>query len=164
MKRFHVHVTVEDLDQSIRFYSTLFAIEPTIVKSDYAKWMLEDPRVNFAISDRSKTTGVDHLGLQVDSPEELKEIGDRLDAAGRDVYDRGEAHCCYAHSHKAWVRDPEGLAWETFFSLGQETVYGEGAVQATNSESASACCSDTSCGTTKAAIEEKPAATACCVA
>lgn len=164
MKRFHVHVTVENLDQSIRFYSTLFAIEPTVVKSDYAKWMLDDPRVNFAISDRSKTTGVDHLGLQVDSPEELKEIGDRLDAAGRDVYDRGEAHCCYAHSHKAWVRDPEGLAWETFFSFGQETVYGEGTVQAANSEPASACCSDTSCGAPKAAIEEKPAATACCAA
>jgi hypothetical protein len=102
--------------------------------------------------------------LQVDSPEELKEIGDRLDAAGRDVYDRGEAHCCYAHSHKAWVRDPEGLAWETFFSFGPETVYGEGTVQAANSEPASACCSDTSCGTPKAAIEEKPAATACCAA
>ncbi len=164
MKRFHVHVTVEDLDRSIRFYSTLFAVEPAIVKSDYAKWMLDDPRVNFAISDRSKTTGVDHLGLQVDSPEELKEIGDRLDAAGRDVYDRGEAHCCNAHSHKAWVRDPEGLAWETFVSFGQETVYGEGRVPAANDEPAEACCSDTACGTTKTVAQEKPAANTCCAA
>ena len=164
MKRFHVHVTVEDLDQSIRFYSTLFAVEPTVVKSDYAKWMLDDPRVNFAISHRGKITGVDHLGLQVDSREELKEIGDRLDAAGREVFDRGEAHCCYARSDKAWVADPQGVSWETFFSFGQETLYGEGIARAENSESASACCSDTACGTTKAVTEEKPAAHACCAA
>ena len=165
MKRFHVHVTVEDLDQSIRFYSTLFAVEPSVVKSDYAKWMLDDPRVNFAISHRGKTTGVDHLGLHVDSREELKEIGDRLDAAGREMFDRGEAHCCYARSDKAWVVDPQGVSWETFFSFGQETVYGEGNVQAVNGEPAGVCCSDTACGTTTAIItEEKPAAKACCAA
>jgi len=165
MKRFHVHVTVEDLDQSIRFYSTLFAVEPSVVNSDYAKWMLDDPRVNFAISHRGKTTGVDHLGLQVDSREELKEIGDRLDAAGREVFDRGEAHCCYARSDKAWVADPQGVSWETFFSFGQETVYGEGNVQAVSGEPAGVCCSDTACGTTTAIItEEKRAAKACCAA
>ena len=165
MKRFHVHVTVEDLDQSIRFYSTLFAAEPTIVKSDYAKWMLDDPRVNFAISHRGKATGVDHLGLQVDSHEELGEIGDRLDAAGRNVYDRGEAHCCYARSDKGWVADPQGITWETFFTFGQETVYGEGIAKAANGEPAGACCSDAACGSTAAVVaEEKPAAKACCAA
>jgi catechol 2,3-dioxygenase-like lactoylglutathione lyase family enzyme len=164
MKRFHVHVTVEDLDQSIRFYSTLFAVEPTVVKSDYAKWMLDDPRVNFAISHRGKTTGVDHLGLQVDSREELKEIGDRLNAAGREMFERGEAHCCYARSDKAWVADPQGVSWETFFSFGQETLYGEGISRTENGEFASACCSDTACGTTKAVAQEKTAAQACCVA
>jgi catechol 2,3-dioxygenase-like lactoylglutathione lyase family enzyme len=164
MKRFHVHVTVEDLDQSIRFYSTLFAVEPSIVKSDYAKWMLDDPRVNFAISQRGEGRGVDHLGLQVDSREELKEIGDRLDDAGRKVYDRGEAHCCYARSDKAWVADPQGVSWETFFTFGQETVYGEGMAKAAHGESAGACCSDAACGTTVAGAEEKPAAKACCAA
>jgi len=162
MKRFHVHVTVENLDQSIRFYSTLFAVEPTIVKSDYAKWMLEDPRVNFAISRRGEARGVEHLGLQVDSRKELKEIGDRLDAAGRDIYDRGEAHCCYARSDKAWVADPQGVAWETFFTFGQETVYGEGSVRAVDSDPAGVCCSNSACGTTAAA--ENPASDACCAA
>src|SRR4029077_4355799 len=107
MKRFHVHLAVEDLDQSIRFYSTLFAAGPRVVKPDYAKWMLEDPRVNFAISRRGERRGVDHLGLQVDNPSELKEISDRLDSAAHEVYDRGEAHCCYARSDKAWTRDPQ---------------------------------------------------------
>lgn len=165
MRRFHVHVTVEDLDQSIRFYSTLFATEPVIVKSDYAKWMLEDPRVNFAISKRGSATGVDHLGLQVDSREELAAIGDRLDAAGREVFDRGEAHCCYARSDKAWVADPQGVNWETFFTFGQETVYGEGLAQAAKAESLGACCGDLACGSgPKAMAEEKPSTAACCAA
>ena len=90
--------------------------------------MLDDPRVNFAISNRSTAEGLDHLGIQVDSREELKEIGDRLVAAGRDVFDRGEAHCCYAHSDKGWVADPQGIKWETFFTFGQETVYGDDSV------------------------------------
>jgi catechol 2,3-dioxygenase-like lactoylglutathione lyase family enzyme len=165
MKRFHVHVTVEDLDQSIRFYSTLFAVEPAVVKSDYAKWMLDDPRVNFAISQRGKAAGVDHLGLQVDSREELQEIGDRLNAAGRNVYDRGEAHCCYARSDKAWVADPQGVSWETFFTFGQETAYGEGIAQAASGEPAGACCSDATCGSATAPLAEtKPATKACCAA
>ena len=138
MKRFHVHVTVENLDQSIRFYSTLFAAEPAVVKPDYAKWMLDDPRVNFAISRRGEQRGVDHLGLQVDDSSELKEISDRLDSAGRELYDRGEAHCCYARSDKAWVQDPQGVSWETFFTFGQETAYGEGTVE--QAESTAACC------------------------
>jgi catechol 2,3-dioxygenase-like lactoylglutathione lyase family enzyme len=125
MKRLHVNLAVKDLAQSIRFYSTLFDAPPTVQESDYAKWMLEDPRVNFAISSRGGEAGVDHLGIQVDSREELGEIAGRLESAGSGVYDKGEAHCCYAHSHKAWVRDPEGLAWESFFTFGSDTVYGE---------------------------------------
>jgi catechol 2,3-dioxygenase-like lactoylglutathione lyase family enzyme len=161
MKRFHVHVAVEDLDQSIRFYSTLFAAEPAVVKPDYAKWMLDDPRVNFAISRRGEQRGVDHLGLQVDDRSELKEISDRLDGAGRELYDRGEAHCCYARSDKAWVQDPQGVSWETFFTFGQETTYGEGTVA--QAERASACCGESACGS---AEPERPkdAATACCAA
>ncbi len=165
MKRFHVHVAVENLDQSIRFYSTLFAAEPTVLRPDYAKWMLDDPRVNFAISQRGRTAGLDHLGLQVDSREEVKEIGDRLDAAGRKMFDRGEAHCCYARSDKAWVADPQGIAWETFFTFGQETLYGEGIARAANGEPAGVCCSDAACGSTTAPVaEDKPAAKACCAA
>ncbi len=161
MKRFHVHVAVEDLDQSIRFYSTLFGAEPAVVKPDYAKWMLDDPRVNFAISRRGEQRGVDHLGLQVDDRSELREISDRLDSAGREVYDRGEAHCCYARSDKAWVRDPQGVSWETFFTFGQETVYGEGMVE--QAGSASACCGESACGS---AEPEAPnaKANACCAA
>lgn len=140
MKRLHVNLAVKDLEQSVRFYSTLFATEPTVLKTDYAKWMLEDPRVNFSISTRGEDHGLDHLGIQVDSREELSEIAVRLDGAGSGVYDKGEAHCCYAHSHKAWVRDPEGLAWETFFTFGADTVYGEGMVAAEPAASRKACC------------------------
>ena len=161
MKRFHVHVAVEDLDQSIRFYSTLFGAEPAVVKPDYAKWMLDDPRVNFAISRRGEQRGVDHLGLQVDDRGELREISNRLDSAGREVYDRGEAHCCYARSDKAWVRDPQGVSWETFFTFGQETVYGEGMVE--QADGASACCGESACGSAEPEAP-KAKATACCAA
>ena len=130
MKRLHVNVAVSDLDQSVRFYSTLFATEPTMLKPDYAKWMLEDPRVNFAISTRGDAKGLDHLGIQVESGDELREIADRLAAAGRNVFDQGETHCCYARSDKAWVADPQGLQWETFVTFGQDTVYGDGLVAA----------------------------------
>jgi catechol 2,3-dioxygenase-like lactoylglutathione lyase family enzyme len=146
MKRLHVNVAVRDIEPSVRFYSTLFGADPSVLKPDYAKWMLEDPRVNFAISTRSETSGLDHLGIQVESRDELAEIAERLAAAGREVYDKGEAHCCYAHSHKAWVRDPQGLPWETFFTFGDDTVYGEGRVAAgeeappRKSASRSACC------------------------
>ena len=140
MKRLHVNLAVQDLEQSVRFYSTLFAAEPAVLKPDYAKWMLEDPRVNFSISTRGEDRGLDHLGIQVDSREELGEIADRLESAGRGVYDKGAAHCCYAHSHKAWVRDPEGLASETFFTFGADTVYGEGMVAPEPAASRKACC------------------------
>jgi len=140
MKRLRVNLAVKDLDQSVQFYSTLFAAPPTVLKADYAKWMLDDPRVNFSISTRGGDHGVDHLGIQVDSREELGELAGRLESAGRGVYDKGEAHCCYAHSHKAWVRDPGGLAWETFFTFGTDTVYGEGMIAAEPS-ARKACCS-----------------------
>ncbi len=152
MKRLHVSLAVTDLDESVRFYSTLFATGPTVLKSDYAKWMLEDPRVNFSISTRSEDRGLDHLGIQVDSREELGEIAERLESAGSGVYDKGEAHCCYAHSHKAWVRDPEGLAWETFFTFGADTVYGEGMIASDPAADRKTCCAP------KAAA----AADACC--
>ena len=141
MKRLHVNLAVKDLEQSVQFYSTLFSVEPTVLKPDYAKWMLDDPRVNFSISSRGEDRGVDHLGIQVDSREELAEIAGRLESAGRGVYDQGEAHCCYAHSNKAWVRDPEGLAWETFFTFGADSVYGEGIVAPEPAASRKACCS-----------------------
>jgi catechol 2,3-dioxygenase-like lactoylglutathione lyase family enzyme len=140
MKRLHIGLAIKNLDQSVQFYSTLFGAEPTVLKQDYAKWMLEDPKVNFSISTRGEDHGVDHLGIQVDSREELGEIADRLERAGRGVYDEGEAHCCYAHSHKAWVRDPEGLPWETFFTFATDTIYGEGPVTPEPAASRKACC------------------------
>ena len=163
MKRLHVNLAVKDLQQSVQFYSTLFAAEPTVLKPDYAKWMLEDPRVNFAIETRSGDHGLDHLGIQVDSREGLGEIADRLESAGRSVYDKGEAHCCYAHSHKAWVRDPEGLAWETFFTFGTDTVYGESDRAAADTQPDNVCCSETTCGAGRpASIEDKQGGQACC--
>jgi catechol 2,3-dioxygenase-like lactoylglutathione lyase family enzyme len=143
MKRLHVSLAVKDLDESVRFYSTLFAVEPTVLKPDYAKWMLEDPRANFSISTVSEDRGLDHLGIQVDSREELGEIAGRLESAGAGVYDKGEAHCCYAHSHKAWVRDPEGLAWETFFTFGVDTLYGEGPIASDPATDRKTCCAST---------------------
>ena len=118
MKRFHLHVAVPDLAASIRFYSTMFGAQPTVVKDDYAKWMLEDPRVNFAISQRGGTPGVNHLGFQVDDASELDEIHSRLQAAGGDVLEDKDASCCYARSDKYWVTDPAGVPWESFHTLG----------------------------------------------
>ena len=126
MKRFHVHVAVEDLTQSIGFYSALFAAEPSIVKSDYAKWMLDDPRVNFAISTRSRRPGLDHLGIQADSGAELQEIYARLHQAGGTVTEQGQTSCCYATSEKSWIDDPAGISWETFRTTGESTDYGDG--------------------------------------
>lgn len=125
MKRLHVHVAVEDLDRSIGFYSTLFAAEPAVLKDDYAKWMLDDPKVNFAISSRAVAGGVDHLGIQVDSREELDELAGRLKQAGEATRDQEAATCCYARSDKAWVNDPTGVRWETFYTFGDATSYGE---------------------------------------
>ena len=125
MKRLHVHVAVADLSQSIRFYSTLFGAEPSVLKDDYAKWMLEDPRVNFAISTRGKKPGVDHLGIQAESREELGEIASRLKAAEVATQDQAATRCCYAQSSKTWSADPNGLAWESFYTFGDSTTYGE---------------------------------------
>jgi catechol 2,3-dioxygenase-like lactoylglutathione lyase family enzyme len=124
MKRLHVHVGVSDLAASIRFYSTLFATAPSVVKPDYAKWMLEDPRVNFAISTGRDGVGVSHLGLQAETADELAEVSERLDAAGRPVLAEGATTCCYAQSDKSWISDPDGVVWEAFHTSGEATTYG----------------------------------------
>ena len=134
MKRFHVHAHVEDLQKSIAFYSKMFGAEPTRVESDYAKWMVEDPRLNFAISTRGGALGVDHLGIQTDTEAELAELKARAQAADMTLQDVGETSCCYAHSDKYWLTDPQGLAWEQFHTLGNIPVFSEKA------EPASACC------------------------
>ena len=127
MKRLHVHVGVKDLENSIRFYSTMFGAEPTVVKDDYAKWMLDNPRVNFAISaGEEQVQGVRHLGIQAESIEELGDVYGRLKAADRPVLEEGRTTCCYAKSEKSWIADPDGLVWEAFFTDGESTVYGEG--------------------------------------
>ncbi|MGV2495717.1 ArsI/CadI family heavy metal resistance metalloenzyme [Pelagerythrobacter aerophilus] len=125
MKRFHVHVGVTDLDRSIAFYNELFGSEPTVVKSDYAKWMLEDPRINFAVSLREGASkGVEHVGLQVENGEELAEVYARLKAADRPVLEEGATTCCYAKSEKSWIADPDGVVWEAFLTDGESTTYG----------------------------------------
>lgn len=127
MKRLHVHIGVEDLDHSIAFYSALFDTEPSLTKSDYAKWMLDDPRVNFAISAGNHAkTGVEHLGIQAESSEELAAVYARLEKAGRPVLEEGATTCCYANSEKSWVSDPDGVTWETFLTHGEATHYGSG--------------------------------------
>jgi catechol 2,3-dioxygenase-like lactoylglutathione lyase family enzyme len=124
MKRLHVHVAVDDLDQSIKFYSALFAAEPSVTKPDYAKWMLDDPRVNFAISTHGGGRGVDHLGIQVEDGAELQEVYGRLKQAERPVLEEGKTTCCYHESEKSWTSDPQGVTWETFLTTGESTVYG----------------------------------------
>lgn len=138
MKRFHVHVSVASLRDSIGFYSHLFGVPPTVEKSDYAKWMLDEPRVNFAISQRGNALGVNHLGFQVDSDEELAALRQNVDAAGLAAIDQANTPCCYAASNKHWVQDPQGIAWETFHTLGSIPVFGEdnAPIAADNS----ACC------------------------
>ena len=126
MKRLHVHVGVSDLDQSIGFYSTLFGAEPSVIKDDYAKWMLDDPRVNFAISAGAHARkGIEHLGIQAGDGEELAEVYGRLKTAGRPVLEEGATTCCYAKSEKSWVTDPDGVIWEAFHTTGEATVYGD---------------------------------------
>jgi len=127
MKRLHVHVSVNDLSASIRFYQTLFGAEPTVTKPDYAKWMLEDPRVNFAISMHRQPVGVNHLGFQVETDEELRGMRAQLEAADARMVEESEQPCCYAKSDKYWVTDPTGIAWETFHTLGGIPVYGDDA-------------------------------------
>lgn len=151
MKRLHIHVAVDDLAKPVGFYATLFGAEPAVLKDDYAKWMLDDPKVNFAISAHSRTPGVDHLGIQVDSTEELIALAGRLKAAGEVTRDQEATTCCYATSDKSWVTDPTGVHWETFVTHGQATVYGEDEPGTKLKASKASCCSPA----------ESPAA-ACC--
>ena len=139
MKRFHVHVAVDDLSKSIAFYSAMFGEQPAVVKPDYAKWMLEDPRVNFAISNRGLAPGVNHLGLQAEDEAELEAIHANLQKADTAIAAEKEAHCCYSRSDKYWVTDPQGIAWETFHSLGTIPLFGDDAVSPVAEQSASSC-------------------------
>lgn len=144
MKRFHVHIAVESIEQSTQFYNTLFGQPPTVAKTDYAKWMLDDPRINFAISRRPANagqTGLDHLGFQLDSAPQLHAMTAQLQAAGLVVSDRGETTCCYAKSDKGWVHDPQGIAWESFVTMGEATTYGTD--DAAEADAAGACCAPT---------------------
>jgi catechol 2,3-dioxygenase-like lactoylglutathione lyase family enzyme len=150
MKRLHVHVGVGDLDRSISFYSTLFGARPAVVKADYAKWMIEDPRVNFAISSgRHAAAGIEHLGIQAEDGDELAEVYGRLDAAGRPVLEEGKTICCYARSEKSWVTDPDGVIWEAFHTSGEATRYGDSpaldsiATAASPDAAAGKCCAPT---------------------
>jgi len=160
MKRMHVHVSVEDIAASVGFYSALFAAEPAMVKHDYAKWMLDDPRVNFAISTRGREPGLDHLGIQVESAGELQEVYARLRQAGGAILEQGETTCCYAKSEKSWIDDPAGISWETFLTTGESTDYGDGSgergVQIRHEPEKSACC------TPKTGVKVETKAGACC--
>ena len=155
MKRFHVHVSVDDLEANIRFYSAVFGAKPTVQKPDYAKWMMEDPRINFAISQRGAQPGVNHLGVQVDTDEELaalrKQIGDAEIAA----IDQKGATCCYARSDKYWITDPQGVAWETYHTLGEAEIYG---AVTRPKEQTGACCvpaAGTSLQTARETVRDK---------
>lgn len=140
MKRFHVHVAVANLNESVRFYSKVFGAEPSVLKSDYAKWMVEDPRLNFAISSRGAQPGVNHLGLQVDTAEELDGLRDQLAAADAGIVEEPGAKCCYAESDKYWITDPQGIAWETYHSLGSIPMFGSEAQADAPQVAATACC------------------------
>ena len=142
MKRFHVHMAVEDIEQNVRFYSTLFGTGPTVVKPDYAKWMIEDPRVNFAISKRGAKAGLDHVGIQVENEAELEDVHARLARADQNLLKQEQTSCCYAKSNKYWVQDPQGVAWEAFHTLGEVPVFGDGtpAEKPGNLERKAACC------------------------
>jgi lactoylglutathione lyase len=159
MKRFHVHAHVQDLQASIAFYSKLFAAEPTRVEADYAKWMLEDPRINFAISTRGGgRTGVDHLGFQTDDAAELAELKERAAAADLALFDEGQVGCCYARSEKYWVTDPQGIAWEQFHTLANIPVFSEAAASPSNEK---ACCPAPTASGKPVGIAVKPASSCC---
>lgn len=153
MKRFHVHVGVTDIDKSVAFYSSLFGAEPSVVKADYAKWMLDDPRINFAISMRDDATkGIEHVGLQVEDKAELEEVYGRLKAADRPVLEEGATTCCYARSEKSWIADPDGVVWEAFLTTGASTDYGvvpDFAGLASDKAAANACCAPPVAATAK---------------
>ena len=156
MKRMHVHVGVNDLAHSVGFYSTLFGAEPTVVRADYAKWMLDDPRVNFAISSgHHAAKGIEHLGIQAQDEAELAEVYGRLKAADQPVLEEGATTCCYAKSEKSWIADPDGIVWEAFLTNGEATVYGESPPLSALSDNAS----DTTCCAPAMAA---PATTKCC--
>lgn len=141
MKRFHIHISVQSLEQSILFYSKLFGKEPTVHKKDYAKWMIEDPRINFAISTQSNAQGLNHLGIQVNSPAELELIRTQMKQADLALFDEGQTTCCYANSDKSWVTDPDGIAWETYHTMKEAGLFKE-RVSTTN-----ACCTPTETNT-----------------
>lgn len=170
MKRMHINVGVENLDQSIKFYSALFGEQPVKVKSDYAKWMVEDPRINFAITTRSGKTGVDHLGLQVEEDSELEELRERLKQADLSVFDEGETVCCYARSDKTWVQDPSGIAWEAYKTMEDVQLFSGAekaaitsatATASAGAEEESACCTPESKGQ-PACCEPSPKTAGCC--
>jgi predicted lactoylglutathione lyase len=140
MKRMHVHVSVEDIHKAVGFYSALFAAKPAVVKDDYAKWMLDDPRVNFAISTRGHEPGLDHLGIQVESPAELQDVYSRLREAGGAIIEQGQTTCCYAKSEKSWIDDPAGISWETFHTTGEATDYGTSVKEGAQIAHAKVCC------------------------
>ena len=152
MKRMHVNLSVNDLDASITFYNSLFDSEPDVAKTDYAKWMLDDPRVNFAISTRGARKGIDHLGIQVENDSELDEVYARLQNAGAPVIEEGATTCCYAESEKSWIFDPDSIAWETFLTLGESPVYGSDVIM--DKQNSSACC-------TPAQASLKPGSSCC---
>ncbi len=154
MKRFHVHVAVDNLPQSVRFYAALFGAEPSVTRPDYAKWMLDDPRINFAISQRGQARGINHLGFQVESDDELKQMRTQLEAADGGLVEQTGAACCYANSDKYWVTDPSGIAWETFHSLGTVPVFGDD----TATQNVDGAC----CIPVKASADDKQDA-GCCV-
>ncbi len=156
MKRFHIHVGVEKLDEAIRFYSTLFGAEPMKTKPDYAKWLLEDPRINFAISTRAKTKGIDHLGIQVDEEQELTELRDRLKEGDMAVVEEGETVCCYARSDKSWIQDPAGIPWEAYRTMEDAQLFSGPAEQIE-----SACCTPETKGTPDC-CDVTPQTAACC--
>jgi catechol 2,3-dioxygenase-like lactoylglutathione lyase family enzyme len=161
MKRFHVHVAVDDLEANIRFYSTIFGAPPTVVKADYAKWMIEEPRLNFAISNRGAKTGLDHLGFQVDSNEELGELRQKVADAEIAALDQPQSECCYARSDKYWITDPQGIAWETYHTLGEVEVYGVDmpkAAKATDDAGERAAC----CAPRPNAANAVPERASCC--
>ena len=151
MKRVHISVGVDNLEDAIRFYSTIFASEPSVIKDDYAKWMLDDPLLNFSLSSRSSARGVDHLGIQVETAEELQDIGERFEAAKITIRHQEAATCCYAQSDKIWAEDPTGVTWESFLTHGKSADYGESGERGNM-----ACCAP------KFGKQPKPVTANCC--
>lgn len=163
MKRMHIHLSVENIEQSIGFYTKLFGTEPSVVKSDYAKWMLDDPRVNFAMSSHEGAKrGVEHVGIQVENADELTQVYDRIKEAGGAIFDEGATTCCYAESEKNWTADPDGVAWEAFLTHGDVTEYGNRVdlnQLASGNAAENACCTP---AMAPAAVDESADNKPCC--